>query len=193
MRDNTQPNRITEPQGVEQSRWSSILDGALREQAQAAIYEVAACWSAPLPALAREAAFDTGFRNASLAGGQAGMALLYAYLTQAGNGRGAGERAASLLEQAISTVARRRMDGSLYSGFTGVAWVTEHLQGVVLDADIAASHLHMHANRLLPSAQRAQELVIYEFLTRLYQAQLARHSLRAQAPRDVSRRLHRCA
>jgi thiopeptide-type bacteriocin biosynthesis protein len=38
---------------------------------------------------------------------------------------------------------------------------------------IAVSHLHMHANRLLRSAHRAQELVLYDFLGRLYRSQLA--------------------
>ena len=41
-------------------------------------------------------------------------------------------------------------------------------------ATLALSYLHMHANRLLRAAQRAQELVIYDFLARLYQSQTAR-------------------
>jgi thiopeptide-type bacteriocin biosynthesis protein len=41
-------------------------------------------------------------------------------------------------------------------------------------AALAASYLHMHANRLLPSSARAQELVLYDFLERLYKGQLAR-------------------
>jgi thiopeptide-type bacteriocin biosynthesis protein len=41
-------------------------------------------------------------------------------------------------------------------------------------ADLALSYLHMHANRLLRSAHRAQELVLYDFLARLYQSQAAR-------------------
>jgi thiopeptide-type bacteriocin biosynthesis protein len=40
--------------------------------------------------------------------------------------------------------------------------------------ELAASYMHMHANRLLRSAQRAQEMVIYDFLARLYESQLAR-------------------
>jgi thiopeptide-type bacteriocin biosynthesis protein len=40
--------------------------------------------------------------------------------------------------------------------------------------DLAASYLHMHANRMLRSAHRAQELVLYDFLARLYQSQSAR-------------------
>src|SRR5262249_7401824 len=34
--------------------------------------------------------------------------------------------------------------------------------------ELAPSYLHMHANRLLRSAHRAQELVLYDFLARLY-------------------------
>jgi thiopeptide-type bacteriocin biosynthesis protein len=41
-------------------------------------------------------------------------------------------------------------------------------------AQLAPSYLHMHANRLLRSAQRAQELVLYDFLGRLYESQAAR-------------------
>jgi thiopeptide-type bacteriocin biosynthesis protein len=36
------------------------------------------------------------------------------------------------------------------------------------------SHLHMMANRLLRNSQRAQEMVIYDFLDRLYESRLAR-------------------
>ena len=40
--------------------------------------------------------------------------------------------------------------------------------------ELAASYIHMHANRLLRSAQRAQELVIYDFLNRIYESEAAR-------------------
>jgi thiopeptide-type bacteriocin biosynthesis protein len=39
---------------------------------------------------------------------------------------------------------------------------------------VAANLLHMHANRLLRSEQRAQELVLYDFLARLYDSQASR-------------------
>jgi lantibiotic biosynthesis protein len=41
-------------------------------------------------------------------------------------------------------------------------------------AELAMSLAHMHVNRLLRSAQRAQELVLYEMLDRLYTSRLAR-------------------
>ena len=44
--------------------------------------------------------------------------------------------------------------------------------------ELAASYVHMHVNRLLRSDQRAQELVLYDFLTRLYGSQVARARVR---------------
>jgi lantibiotic biosynthesis protein len=44
-------------------------------------------------------------------------------------------------------------------------------------ADIARSYAHMHANRVLRSAQRAQEFVLYELLDRAYSAQAGRQSV----------------
>jgi lantibiotic biosynthesis protein len=40
--------------------------------------------------------------------------------------------------------------------------------------ELVGSYIHMHCNRLLRAAQRAQELVLYDFLTRLYESQIAR-------------------
>jgi hypothetical protein len=52
-------------------------------------------------------------------------------------------------------------------------------------AELAPSYLHMHANRLLRSAARAQELVIYDFLERLYKSKPAREARRIGVPRPV--------
>lgn len=41
-------------------------------------------------------------------------------------------------------------------------------------ASLAGSYLHMHANRMLRSAARAQELVLYDFLARVHESRLAR-------------------
>jgi hypothetical protein len=46
--------------------------------------------------------------------------------------------------------------------------------GQLVVADLALSFAHMHVNRLLRSAQRRQELVLYEFLDRLYESRAAR-------------------
>jgi len=44
----------------------------------------------------------------------------------------------------------------------------------VAPTSLAMSLAHMHVNRVLRSAQRAQELVIYEMLDRLYSSRAAR-------------------
>jgi thiopeptide-type bacteriocin biosynthesis protein len=44
-------------------------------------------------------------------------------------------------------------------------------------ADLATSYAHMHANRLLRSAHRAQELVLYELLDRAYTARAGRRAV----------------
>jgi thiopeptide-type bacteriocin biosynthesis protein len=40
--------------------------------------------------------------------------------------------------------------------------------------DLTPSYIHMHVNRLIRSAQRAHELVLYDLLTRLYESRVAR-------------------
>ena len=49
--------------------------------------------------------------------------------------------------------------------------------------ELAGSFLHMHANRLLRDAQRRQELVLYDFLERIYASRMAR--LRRPVPTAV--------
>ena len=41
-------------------------------------------------------------------------------------------------------------------------------------AELAPSYIHMHVNRLIRSAQRAHELVLYDLLVRLYESRVAR-------------------
>lgn len=48
-------------------------------------------------------------------------------------------------------------------------------------AEIATSLLHMHANRVLRSANRAQEMVLYRFLEKTYASRLARSRAGAEA------------
>ena len=51
-------------------------------------------------------------------------------------------------------------------------------EGVITVAvpELALSLAHMHVNRMLRSAQRAQELVLYEMLGRAYSSRAARGS-----------------
>ena len=65
--------------------------------------------------------------------------------------------------KAIAELAERAMRGELTASIAG----------------LAASLLHMHANRVLTSEHRAQELVLYDFLLRLYESRAARSRRRA--------------
>jgi thiopeptide-type bacteriocin biosynthesis protein len=59
----------------------------------------------------------------------------------------------------------------------GAASAVETLRRSDVDvADLAPSLLHMHCNRLLRSAQTTQEMVLYDFLGRRYEGQLARRA-----------------
>ena len=70
----------------------------------------------------------TQVRNATLALGNSGIALLFAYLPRAQPGHDNKEIAVRFLERAARGVSANRMSASLYSGFTGVAWTTIHLK-----------------------------------------------------------------
>jgi thiopeptide-type bacteriocin biosynthesis protein len=52
---------------------------------------------------------------------------------------------------------------------------------------LAGSFLHMQANRLLQVDQRAQELILYDFLSRLYRSRQARMRGGGSAPTDGTR------
>jgi len=83
---------------------------------------------------------------------------------------------------------RRTADGPLGPGFAALGRRSERSAPVMAElrraagerrltipiADLARSYLHLHANRLLRSDQRRQELVLYDFLYRLYDGQAAR-------------------
>jgi hypothetical protein len=74
-------------------------------------------------------------RYPSLAGGAAGEALFHAYLALHNGDEHQAERAAALLETAAQALATTVMPPGLYSGFSGVAWVAEHLQARLFEPD----------------------------------------------------------
>ena len=69
----------------------------------------------------------SSIRDSSLASGLAGLALAYAALDTAFPGAGHAERAERALDRAIDRLANSTSSPSLYSGFTGIAWVAELL------------------------------------------------------------------
>lgn len=70
----------------------------------------------------------------ALADGPAGEALFFHYLDRARPGQGHDERALTHLETAIAATAETMTAPGLYGGFSGVAWVLEHLTGRLLEA-----------------------------------------------------------
>ena len=109
------------------SSWSPLLDGENAERAAAAVTAIAeALAGSPVPA---------ANRVSPLAGGDAGIALFFAYLDRARPGAGWGDLAFERLERAIDDLAATPLGPSLYSGFTGVAWAAEHLQGAPSEED----------------------------------------------------------
>lgn len=59
-------------------------------------------------------------------------------------------------------------------------------------AEVAASLVHMHVNRMLRSDHRRQEFVLYDFLCRLYASRAARSSRAASQPGEPGGSLPRC-
>jgi thiopeptide-type bacteriocin biosynthesis protein len=57
----------------------------------------------------------------------------------------------------------------------------EHGTLGVAVSTLAASYLHMHCNRLLSAGHRIQELVLYDFLCRLYESEAARKRSRGSS------------
>jgi lantibiotic modifying enzyme len=112
--------------------WRALLDGAFGRQALevvAGIAEALRDWPpACVPGEGSGAAHEQEVEDASLAGGRAGLAVLFAYLAQARSEPGDGEFAVRFLNEAIEAVASVPMSDALYGGFTGIAWAVAHLQ-----------------------------------------------------------------
>lgn len=65
--------------------------------------------------------------DATLASGSAGFALLHAQLARLRPGQGHEEASRACLDAAFDAVASTTMPPGLHAGFTGVAWVEQHL------------------------------------------------------------------
>ncbi|HZF13331.1 MAG TPA: lanthionine synthetase C family protein [Thermoanaerobaculia bacterium] len=113
--------RSSSPPGA----WQSLLTGETARRALTLAEEIAAGIATAL---------QTALRPAfSLQDGLAGIALFFAYLHQAHPGRGHDDTAVDLLGQAVDAIGGEVTAPLLYSGFSGVAWVVEHLEGRLLD------------------------------------------------------------
>jgi thiopeptide-type bacteriocin biosynthesis protein len=87
------------------------------------------------------------------------------------------------LAEGVALLRRRSKDlKPVMDSLRGLA--AEGRLGVSLE-ELAGSYLHMHANRFLRASARAQELVLYDFLLRHYESQLARVRKKAEALEEV--------
>jgi thiopeptide-type bacteriocin biosynthesis protein len=95
-----------------------------------------------------------------------------------------GEIPNDVLKPGLAILERRSKDLSVCWERLREAEAKGHLGGT--RADLALSYTHMHVNRLLRAAQRAQEFVIYDFLDRLYESRLARARKQAKNTVEVA-------
>ena len=101
-----------------------MLDGAFRERALKVVEAIAdsvrAGWSA-----FGDPGTDGG---PSLAGGAAGLAVLFAYRADARTGAEEEAAAGRWLEQAINAVSDQPMEPSRCGGLAGVGWAAAHVR-----------------------------------------------------------------
>ncbi len=100
--------------------WKPLLEGAERETALC----VAGHILEDLPRFPIR-----GPLAASLARGQTGVAVLFAWPARALPGSPYGDRAEALLEEVTGAMATTTLLPDLYDGFPGIAWAVQHLQG----------------------------------------------------------------
>ena len=124
-------SEIQHTPSVAPNTWTPILDGETGERVREVIQAIAqALRQLPAAPVPNEAAVDGG-----LAGGRAGLAVLYACLAESGLVADAEESAMEFLNSAAEAVAAAPTPPSLYGGFTGTAWAMAHLEGRLFDGD----------------------------------------------------------
>ncbi|HEY0513324.1 MAG TPA: lanthionine synthetase C family protein [Thermoanaerobaculia bacterium] len=108
--------------------WSPLIEGETAAQALAAVEAIARDLSSSSDPLAAP--------GPGLIRGEVDLALFFAYLERALGRAEAGERAQQHLERAVDELSEGPAPAaSLYGGFAGVAWVTEHLVAGELSAE----------------------------------------------------------
>ncbi|HKH45467.1 MAG TPA: lanthionine synthetase C family protein [Thermoanaerobaculia bacterium] len=118
------------------SSWRPLLDGEMADRALEAVFAIAediptrSGWVHP-----RVTGDYSPVWSAGLASGAAGQALFYGYLALHTNEERWADLALELLDRAAEAVASNPMTESLYSGFPGIAWVSDHLRGRLFEGD----------------------------------------------------------
>jgi lantibiotic modifying enzyme len=110
-----------------ESSWRPILSGTTAEQALQAVDAIAEAITSAISL--------PGERDPSLGKGQAGLALLYTWLARTRRMPHADVLAWQCLDEAIEAMSTQAMNASLYGGFTGIAWATDLVDGL-LDPDV---------------------------------------------------------
>lgn len=110
--------------------WSALLDGEDARRAREALVAIAGALS-DQAARVLETAHEA--RRPSLAGGDAGIGLFFAYLALTTEEEAEADRwadeALRFVDRAADALSASVTPPELYSGFTGVAWTLEHLDG----------------------------------------------------------------
>jgi hypothetical protein len=117
-------------------RWQPWADGDLAERTRETVDAIAR--ELPqAPGWIPDGVSEQGAAalRASLAAGAAGQALFYAYLAFDSEDEAHADRAIARLDEAADALATVPMAHSLLSGFSGIAWVTDHLRGRLFTDD----------------------------------------------------------
>ena len=171
------------------SCWRPILSTTAAQQALQAVDAIAESITSITA--------SPGERDPSLGRGQAGLALLYAWLARTRRMPQADVLARQCLDQAIEAVSTQAMNASLYGGFTGVAWAAE-LAGRLLDPDAEdrSEAVDDALLRLLSRADRwsaPYDLIVGLTGLGVYALQRYPRPVATECLRRVVERLHECA
>jgi lantibiotic biosynthesis protein len=169
--------------------WRPILSGTPAEQALQAVDAIAESITSITA--------TPGVRDPSLGRGQAGLALLYAWLARTGRMPQADLLARQCLDEAIEAASSQAMNVSLYGGFTGIAWaaeVVDHLLGA--DAEDRSEAVDDALLRLVSRADRwsaPYDLVVGLTGLGVYALQRYPRPVATECLRRVVARLQECA
>lgn len=111
--------------------WQPIADPETSRQCWSLIEEIERCLVEHVSS--RD---DAGpVPDPALAGGEAGLALFFAYLGAARQGPEDADRALEALGRSVEALGEAGLRPSFYSGFCGVGWVIEHLTRELFEGD----------------------------------------------------------
>jgi class I lanthipeptide synthase len=179
--------RITKLDGVSvRTPWRPIVSGTTAQQALQAVDAITESVAATEPL--------SGERDASLDSGDAGLALLFAWLARTGRKPEADALARQHLDQAIEAVSTDDMGASLYGGFAGVAWAAELVDHLLdPDADDRNEAIDEALLRILSRANlwpAPQDLVVAVTGLGVYALQRCPRPLAIECVHQVVERLH---